>query len=71
MSLGHCRCQMDTSLQLKMVPALFNLQKMSGQGVQTHPPMVLLAFISNNFLFLDPPFLGKNPYLLLLCEDFL
>ena len=38
---------MDAPLQLKMVPASINLQKMSGQGVRTHLPMVLLAFFSN------------------------
>ena len=44
---GHYSYQMDAPPQLKMVPASIDLQKMSGQGVWTHPPMVLLAFISN------------------------
>ena len=38
---------MDAPPQLKMVPASIDLQKISEQGVRTHPPMVLLAFISN------------------------
>ena len=40
---GHCSCQIDVPLQLKMVLASINLQKMSGQGVRTHPLMVLLT----------------------------
>ena len=48
---GHCKCKMDASPQLNMVPVSFNLQKMFGQGVRTHPLMVLLAFISNISLF--------------------
>ena len=57
----HCRCQMDTPSQLKMILPSFDLQKMSGQGVRTHPPMVLLAFISNILIFsLGPSSFGKE-----------
>ena len=57
----HCRCQMDAPSQLKMILPSFDLQKMSGQGVRTHPPMVLLAFISNIFIFsLGPSSFGKE-----------
>ena len=34
----------------------FDLQKMSGQGVRTHPPMVLLVLLSNNLMFFMRPF---------------
>ena len=47
----HYKRQMDASPQLKMVSASFDLQKMFGQGVRTHPIIVLLAFISNISIF--------------------
>ena len=40
---GHCSFQMDAPFQLKIIPASINLQKTFGQGVWTHPPIVLLA----------------------------
>ena len=44
--------------QLKMILPSFDLQKMSGQGVQTHPPMPLLVLLSNILIFLWAP----SPY---------
>ena len=58
---GHCKCKMDASPQLNMVPVSFNLQKMFGQGVRTHPLMVLLAFISNiSLLSLESSSFGQE-----------
>ena len=63
---GPHSSQMDTLFQLKMILASINLQKTSGQVVQTHPPMVLLAFsLIINLLFL----LSKKAYLLSSHED--
>ena len=62
---GYRSCQMDAPFQLKMIPALINLQKMSGQGVQTHHPMVLLAFSP---IFNLSSLLSKKVYLLSLYE---
>ena len=59
---GH---QMDAPFQLKMILASINLQKMSGQGVWTHPPMVLLAFL---LIFSFSYFLSKKVCLLSLYE---
>ena len=46
---------MDVPSQLKMIPALVNLQKMSEQDVRIHPPMVLLviALMINLLLFAE------------------
>ena len=54
----HCNCLMDAPSQLKIIFPFFDLQKMSGQGVQTHPPMVLLVLLSNVLMFSLGPFLG-------------
>ena len=52
---------MDAPFQLMMILASINLQKTFGQVVQTHPPMVLLAFS----LIINLPFLlSKKVYLL-------
>ena len=49
----HYSCQVDAPPQLKMVPDSINLQNISGQEVRTHPPMVMLAFISNILFILS------------------
>ena len=36
-------CQVDACFQPRLSSGLVSLQKMSGQDVRTHPPMVLLA----------------------------
>ena len=41
--------------QLKMMFSSFALQKMSEQGVRTHPPMLLLVLLSNILIFLWGP----------------
>ena len=47
----------------------FYLQKMSVQGVRTHPPISLLVLLSSILVFFMGPFSLEIAYLLLLCED--
>ena len=55
---NHCSWLMYSPPQLKMILPSFDLQKMSGQGVRTHPPMPLLVLLSNILIFLWAP----SPY---------
>ena len=54
---------MDSPFQLKMILASANLQKMSGQDVWTHPPMVLLAMAQRISLLPDQKFSIVPKYL--------
>ena len=48
---NHYCCLMYSRPQLKMILPSFDLQKMSGHEVQTHPPMPLLVLLSNILIF--------------------
>ena len=52
---NHYCCLMYSRPQLKMILPSFDLQKMSGHEVQTHPPMPLLVLLSNILIFLWGP----------------
>ena len=54
---------MYSPLQLRMMLPSFALQKMSGQGIRTHPPKPLLVWQFSILIFLGPFF--KNAYLFL------
>ena len=64
----HCSCLTHASPQLKMMLPFFYLQKMSVQGVWTHPLMSLLVLLSIILVFFMGPFSLEIAYLLLLCE---
>ena len=55
---NHYSCLMYSPPQLKMILSFFYLQKMSRQGVRTHPSMPLLVLLSNILIFLW----GLSPY---------
>ena len=67
---NHYSCLMYSPPQLKIILP-FDLQKMSGQGVQTHFPMSLLVLLFNILIFLW----GLSPQeclpSLTVCESFI
>ena len=52
---NHCSCLMYLPPQLKIILLSFDLQKMFGQEVRTHPSMPLLVLLSNILIFLWGP----------------
>ena len=67
---SHCNLLMRLPPQLRMMFLSFTLQKMSGQDVQTYPPISLLVLLSSILIFLGPLSLGilTSSSLFLLCH---